>query len=88
MIKAGDKTYRRVSHQMGGWKWGYPRGQRNAIVRNEARPDAHGQLRWYSEREVCDGITAATEEYLSECFPEAFSSSVGSIHRQLVGETE
>lgn len=72
-------TYRRVSHCMGGWKWGYPRGQRNAIVRYVVRDG-----RWRSSAEVCDGITASNEAAMRREYPQAFENPVGSIHNKAV----
>ena len=76
--REGDTVFARVAHQMGGWKWGYPRGQRRAIVRYVARPGADGTLRWYSDGEVCSGLTAANVEYYTEHYPIV---ATHSLHR-------
>ena len=84
-VQEGDETYRRVAHCMGAWAWGWPRGQRTAIVCYVARYDAKGHLRWYSSREVCDGLTAANVDMYERAYPDAFTHPHGSLHRKLCG---
>lgn len=77
-------THRRVSHCMGAWKWGYPRGIRTAIVEYRVGRLAGGQSVWKSSEEVCDGLTAANIETYQARYPEAFRACHGSIHNEKV----
>ena len=80
-------TYRRVTHKMGGWKWGYPRGHRIGITRYVARPDRQGILRWYADGCITSGLTARTAVFYSDpvyATAEAFRHPVGSLHRKRV----
>lgn len=72
---------------MGGWRWGYPRGHRRALVEYRAVPRlSDGELVWRSHRVICDGITAANEPDLRADYPEAWAHPVGSIHHDLVSD--
>ncbi len=77
-------TYRRVTHCMGSWKWGYPKGERHAIVEYKAHKCKNGNWVWKSQGEVCDGITAGNEDYYRRSFPVAFLHTVGSIHNESI----
>ena len=78
------ETYRRVNKSMGAWKWGYPRGHRYGIVRYTPSQLCDGTPVWKSAGEMCDGITAASEDSLRATYPEAFEYSVGSIHNMRI----
>ena len=78
------KTYRRVTHQMGAWQWGYPRGHRHAIVEYRLGRLADGARVWKSYDEVCSGITAGNIALYQRLYPEAFAHPVGSIHNQRI----
>jgi len=69
---------------MGNWKWGYPRGQRIAIVEYREGTLKNGTRVWKSHCEVCDGLTASNEDVYAKIYPEAFDHSVGSIHNMAV----
>jgi hypothetical protein len=80
--KMTKETYRIVAMAMGGWKWGYPRGQRQGIVHYVEGTLKDGRKVWKSNGSVCDGLTAANEEHYKKYFPEAFSEPEGSIHNE------
>jgi hypothetical protein len=82
-MKTGQTTIRRVTHQMGAWKWGHPRGQRIALIEYQARSDTQGRLRWYRLGEICSGLTATNEPAYRDLYPNAFINEIGSLHRKL-----
>lgn len=75
-------VHRIVAHRMGGWRWGYPRGERRAIVGYWPGYLADGRLVWRSGSQVCSGLTACNEAYMQSVAPDAFAAPCGSIHHR------
>jgi len=66
---------------MGGWKWGYPKGQRIAIAAYEAVDG-----RWKSLGYITEGLTASNIDHYRRFCPDAFSNPIGSLHNKPVEE--
>jgi len=74
--------HRITAHRMGAWRWGYPRGQRQAVTSYSPGYTRDGRLVWRSSGNICNGLTASNESYFASAAPDAFRATYGSVHNR------